>query len=62
MSLQWKFEPFPASRSEDIVEMAKTWPKHGPNMVLLIGNNIDMFLGPIILNPESFINLVWLES
>ena len=36
--------------------MALIWPKHGPNMVLLIGNN--MSLGPISLNPESFISLV----
>ena len=25
MTLQWKFEPYQASRSEDIVEIAKTW-------------------------------------
>ena len=45
-----------------ILAMALIWPKHGPNMVLLIGNNIDMSLGPISLNPESFISLVCLES
>ena len=38
------------------------WPKHGPNMVLLIKHNIDMSLGPICLSPESFISLVSLES
>ena len=42
--------------------MALIWPKHGPNMVPLIGNNIDMSLDPISLNPDSFITLVWLES
>ena len=26
MTLQWKFEPYQASRSEDIVEIAKAWP------------------------------------
>ena len=26
MTLQWKFEPYQASRSKDIVEKAKTWP------------------------------------
>ena len=42
--------------------MALIWPKHGPNMVLLIKYNIDMSLGPIILNPENFSSLVYLES
>ena len=41
--------------------MALIWPKHGPNMVLLIEYNIDMSLGPISLSPESFISLVCLE-
>ena len=47
--LGWKFETFQASRSKDIVEiakngtiMAKTLPKHGPNNwksenILLLG-------------------------
>ena len=42
--------------------MALIWPKHGPNMVPLIEHNIDMFLGPMILSPESFISEVCLES
>ena len=42
--------------------MAQIWRKHGPNMVLLIEQNIDMSLGPIGLSPESFISLVCLES
>ena len=42
--------------------MALIWPKHGPNMVILLGHNIDMSLGPISLSPESFISLVCLES
>ena len=42
--------------------MALKWPKHGPNMVLLIEHNIDKSLGPISLIPESFISLVYIES
>ena len=42
--------------------MALIWPKHGPNMVLLIEHNIDMSLGPISLNPESFSSLVCIQS
>ena len=42
--------------------MALIWPKHGPNMVILIEHNIDMSLVPISLSPESFITLVCLES
>ena len=42
--------------------MAQLWPNNGSNMVLLIGHNIDMCLGPISRNPESFISLVCLES
>ena len=42
--------------------MAPIWLKHGPNMVLLIGHNIDMSMGPISLSPESFISLACLES
>ena len=32
MTLQYKFEPFQASRSKAIVEIAKTWPYYGPIM------------------------------
>ena len=42
--------------------MALIWSKHGPNMVLLMGHNIGMSIGPISLSPESFISLVCLES
>ena len=35
MTLQWKFEQFQASRSKDIVEIAKTWPQYGPDMAIL---------------------------
>ena len=42
--------------------MAQIWPKHGLNMVLSIGYNIDKSLGPISLIPESFISLVYIES
>ena len=42
--------------------MALIWPKHGPNIVLLIEHNIDMSLGPISLDPESFMSLERLES
>ena len=42
--------------------MALIWSKHEPNMVLLIGHNIGMSIGPISLGPESFISLVCLEN
>ena len=35
---------------------------HGPNMVILIGHNIDMSTGPINLSTESFISLESLEN
>ena len=34
LTLQWKFKPCQVSRSKDIVEIAKTWPFYGQNMVL----------------------------
>ena len=42
--------------------MALKWPKHGPNMVLLIEYNIDMTLFTTSLSPESLISLACLES
>ena len=42
--------------------MALLWPKHGPNMVLLIEYNIDMALVTTSLTPESFTRIAGLES
>ena len=37
MTLKNKFEPFHASRSKDIIEIAKAWPLYGSNNFTLNG-------------------------
>ena len=61
-TLQWKFEPFQASRSKDIVIIAKKalkWPIYGPDMIIPIEHNMDMSLRPI---PKSFNSLACLVT
>ena len=45
MTPKLKFEPFQASRSKDIVKIAKMvliWLQYGPDMVIPIKHNIEM--------------------
>ena len=61
MTLQWKFESFQASRSKNIVEIAKIWPKHGPDMAqawALYGPNILTLNGFLLLGlPDSLVKI-----